>query len=165
MGMLQAVQQGRDNRSTGLLQSPDCRNGNRRVATSKLLNPLLKSARLICCVLHHLCGLAPPLACLLLHAHTPIVSRNSGMNRSGRSVIDNFCNRAKEGGVAGNHRWENVVCRPTACALAAAPARMTPISRESDFQKTTNLDRTGRGVGCIPPSRERDSCTSEHVAG
>jgi hypothetical protein len=32
--------------------------------------------------------------------------------------------------------------------LSRAPARATPISRENDRQKSNDLERTGRGVGC-----------------
>src|SRR6266545_6216447 len=42
-------------------------------------------------------------------------------------------------------RDERAECGPTACALAAAPARATSISRESVLQKTNDLARTGRG--------------------
>ncbi len=36
-------------------------------------------------------------------------------------------------------------CRPTACALAAAPARNASISWESGFQNSNDLERPGRG--------------------
>jgi hypothetical protein len=38
-----------------------------------------------------------------------------------------------------------IVCRPTPCASAAAPASTGVISRESWFRATSDLERPGRG--------------------
>jgi len=45
--------------------------------------------------------------------------------------------------------WYGCTMRPNGLPISRAPARATLIDQESIPQKTLDLDRTGRGVGCM----------------